>query len=65
VLNSGLGTQRVSSGFVAAATGGWWIVVGCGVAVLVLGAVSTGRWARSTTDRAAHLFGDEPQLVSA
>ncbi|HZZ95665.1 MAG TPA: MFS transporter [Jatrophihabitantaceae bacterium] len=65
VLNSGLGAQHVSSGFVAASSGGWWIVVGCGVAVLALGAVSTGRWARSTTDRAAHLFGDQTQLVTA
>jgi EmrB/QacA subfamily drug resistance transporter len=38
-------------GFATASRIGWWIIVGLGVAVLVLGLVTTGAWARSTTSR--------------
>jgi EmrB/QacA subfamily drug resistance transporter len=34
----------------------WWIVVGCGVLIFVLGLVSTGAWARASTQRIAHLL---------
>lgn len=34
----------------------WWIITGCGVSVLVLGTLTTGRWARGTADRAAALL---------
>jgi EmrB/QacA subfamily drug resistance transporter len=64
VLNSQLGNRTMSRGFASAAVPGWWIVVGCGVAVLVLATITTGRWARSTTERAAHLF-DQPEPVLA
>ncbi|MFF4226653.1 MFS transporter [Streptomyces abikoensis] len=39
----------------AAGTGvtGWWIVTGCGLAVLALGTITTGRWAARTAERAA------------
>ncbi|AZQ75291.1 DHA2 family efflux MFS transporter permease subunit [Streptomyces luteoverticillatus] len=39
----------------AAGTGvtGWWIVTGCGLAVLTLGTITTGRWAARTAERAA------------
>jgi EmrB/QacA subfamily drug resistance transporter len=33
--------------------GAWWIITGCGVAVLVLGVLTTGRWARGTAERTA------------
>jgi EmrB/QacA subfamily drug resistance transporter len=33
--------------------GAWWIITGCGVAVLVLGVLTTGRWARRTAERTA------------
>jgi EmrB/QacA subfamily drug resistance transporter len=50
-ISSGAG-----AGFAEASHAGWWIIVGLGVAVLVLGLVTTGRWARSTTERvAAHI----------
>ena len=65
VLNSGLGgALDMRRGFVAAAVPGWGIIVGCGVAVLLFGVLTTGRWARRTTANAAHLF-DEPELVAA
>jgi len=34
----------------------WWLIVGLGVGVLVLGFVATGRWAHTTAERAATLF---------
>lgn len=34
----------------------WWMVAALGVGILALGLVSTGRWARSSADRAATLF---------
>jgi EmrB/QacA subfamily drug resistance transporter len=33
--------------------GAWWIITGCGAAVLVLGVLTTGRWARGTAERTA------------
>jgi len=41
-------------GFASASHVGWWIVTGCGVAVLVLGVLVSGRWARETARRTAH-----------
>ncbi|MEU1813914.1 MFS transporter [Streptomyces roseifaciens] len=32
---------------------GWWIVSGCGAAVLLVGTITTGRWAARTAERAA------------
>jgi predicted MFS family arabinose efflux permease len=34
----------------------WWILVGCGVLIFVLGRLSTGAWARASTQRIAHLL---------
>ncbi|RSO01628.1 MFS transporter, partial [Streptomyces sp. WAC 05379] len=31
----------------------WWVLTGCGVLVLVVGLVTSGRWARGTAERAA------------
>jgi EmrB/QacA subfamily drug resistance transporter len=41
-----------AGGFAAASHVGWWIVFGCGLGVLAVGLLTTGRWARGT---AAHL----------
>jgi MFS family permease len=46
-------SSRAGLGFAQASHVGWWIMAGLGVAVLVLGLVTTGRWARSTIERAA------------
>jgi MFS family permease len=32
---------------------GWWIIAGCGAAVLLLGIITTGRWAKATAERTA------------
>ncbi|MEV0784192.1 MFS transporter [Streptomyces sp. NPDC050423] len=39
--------------FVAASRPAWWIITGCGGCVLVVGALSSGRWARGTARRTA------------
>jgi hypothetical protein len=36
------------AGFLSAAHPGWWVMAGCGYTVLLLGVVSTTRWARAT-----------------
>jgi EmrB/QacA subfamily drug resistance transporter len=54
----------VTEGFAAATHVGWWIMFGCGLAVVVLAVVTTGRWARATSSRtAAELETAEPVAV--
>ncbi|MEU0048404.1 MFS transporter [Streptomyces sp. NPDC006309] len=53
VLASGIGSSPYRHTFVAAARPGWWILAGCGLAVLVLGLLTSGRWARRTAERTA------------
>ncbi len=53
VLAAGVNTARYRDTFVSAALPGWWILAGCGAVVLVLGAVTTGPWARRTAERTA------------
>jgi EmrB/QacA subfamily drug resistance transporter len=64
VLNSGLGGRAIGTGFVDASREAWWIVVGCALAVLALGLVTTTRWASSTAAETAQLL-DEPRPVAA
>jgi EmrB/QacA subfamily drug resistance transporter len=40
-------------GFADASHAGWLIIAGCGVAVLAVGAITSGRWARGTAERTA------------
>ena len=40
-------------GFAGASHVGWWIIAGCGAAVLLLAIITTGRWAKATAERAA------------
>ncbi len=42
--------------FASASHAGWWVVVGCGIAVLVLGFLVSGSWARETSRRTASLL---------
>jgi EmrB/QacA subfamily drug resistance transporter len=39
------------AGFLHASRDGWWIMAGCGYAVLILGLMSTSSWARETAAR--------------
>jgi predicted MFS family arabinose efflux permease len=47
---------RGGTAFTGAAHGVWWMVLGLGLGIVVLGLLSTGRWARGTAARAAALF---------
>ncbi|MFE9094035.1 MFS transporter [Streptomyces sp. NPDC007264] len=53
VLASGVGSSPYRDAFVPAARHGWWILTACGLAVLSLGALTTGRWGRRTAERTA------------
>lgn len=53
VLAAGVGSSSYADRFVSAARPGWWILTVCGLAVLVVGAVTSGRWARATARRTA------------
>lgn len=53
VLASGVGASAYRDTFVDAARPAWWIIAGCGLAVLVLGALTSGGWARATAERTA------------
>ncbi|MGI5454655.1 MFS transporter [Streptomyces sp. CA-249302] len=64
VLASGVGSSSYKSAFESAAVPAWWILVGCGVVVLVLGALTSGRWARKTAERAADQL-ESPEVRQA
>ncbi|MEV6119815.1 MFS transporter [Streptomyces sp. NPDC052077] len=53
VLAAGVGASAYRDAFVTAARPGWWVLTGCGLTVLVLGALTTGRWARRTAEETA------------
>ncbi|MEV8591531.1 MFS transporter [Streptomyces sp. NPDC052012] len=53
VLAAGVGSSPYADAFVPAARPAWWILAACGLAVLVLGALTSGRWARRTAERTA------------
>ncbi|MFF4485263.1 MFS transporter [Streptomyces sp. NPDC001544] len=53
VLASGVGSSPYRTAFVSAARPGWWILTACGLAILALGALTSGRWARGTAERTA------------
>ncbi|MGY1580394.1 DHA2 family efflux MFS transporter permease subunit [Streptomyces sp. MN13] len=59
VLAAGVGASAYRDAFVTAAVPGWWILAGCGLVVLLLGALTTGRWARGTAERAAERLASE------
>jgi EmrB/QacA subfamily drug resistance transporter len=55
-------TGPLRTGFAAASHIGWWVIAGCGLAVLAVGLGSTGTWAAGTAARtAARLAPPDPQ----
>ncbi len=50
------GGSGQAAGIVSSAETAWWIVTGCGLAVIFLGVLTTGPWARSTVGRVADLM---------
>jgi uncharacterized membrane protein len=59
VAGAGAGAG-LGSHFAAATHPGWWIIAGTGVAVLVLGALTTTRWAYGTAEATAQRFNEAP-----
>jgi EmrB/QacA subfamily drug resistance transporter len=47
------------TGLPAASHAGWWVLVGCGLVVLVLGTLTTGARARGSAERVADMFADQ------
>jgi EmrB/QacA subfamily drug resistance transporter len=48
------------NGFLHASRDGWWIMAGCGYAVLLLGLMSTSAWARGTAARVSARLAADP-----
>jgi len=63
-LASGIQASAYRDTFVAAARPGWWIITACGVAVLVLGWLSSGRRARASAEDTALLL-ESPEIRDA
>ncbi|MFF8829475.1 MFS transporter [Streptomyces sp. NPDC015131] len=59
VLAAGVAPGTHTAGFVAASRPAWWVIAGCGLAVLLVGAATSGAWARGTAERTARRL--EPQ----
>ncbi|MFC8508375.1 MFS transporter [Streptomyces sp. NPDC057411] len=65
VLSAGLGpgaygkTADATAGFVAASKPVYWIITGCGLCVLLAGALTSGAWARRTAERTAERLAAE------
>ncbi|MGA5097832.1 MFS transporter [Streptomyces lavendulocolor] len=64
VLAAGLAPGAHTDGFVAASRPAWWVVAGCGLLVLLVGAATSGPWARATAARTARRL-EEPEPVPA
>jgi EmrB/QacA subfamily drug resistance transporter len=45
--------------FAVASRAGWWVLAGCGTAVLILGLIGTTQWARNTARRTAESINPE------
>ncbi|NWF29996.1 MFS transporter [Streptomyces sp. PKU-EA00015] len=56
VLAAGVPATAPSEGFVAASRPAWWIIAGCGLCVLVVGALTSGRRAQESARRTARLL---------
>jgi EmrB/QacA subfamily drug resistance transporter len=60
VLAAGISRSAYRETFVDASGPAWWIIVGCGLAILLVGAATSGPWARATALRTAeHLRAPE------
>jgi EmrB/QacA subfamily drug resistance transporter len=53
VLAAGVSSTSYAEGFVAASRPAWWVITGCGLCVLGVGALTSGAWAQGTARRTA------------
>jgi len=61
VIGSMIAGHAGAAGFVTASHGGWAVVCGCGLAVLLIGLASTSGWARATAQRTRATLIGEPE----
>ncbi|WP_031070260.1 MFS transporter [Streptomyces sp. NRRL S-118] len=61
VLAHGVSAAFRTEDFAAASRPAWWIVAACGLSVLVVGAATSGAWARGTAERTARRFEEDPR----
>src|SRR5262249_32881408 len=61
-ITGGAASGALGPGFAAATHSAWWVCVGLGVTILVLGVLTTTAWAdRTARDTAERLDDDEPR----
>ncbi|MFF9894637.1 MFS transporter [Streptomyces longispororuber] len=60
VLASGV-TRSYAADFTEASRPAWWIITACGAAVLTVGTLTSGPWARATAHRTAHHLTPAPE----
>ncbi|MFJ6697657.1 MFS transporter [Streptomyces sp. NPDC091272] len=67
VLAAGVSGTSYAAGFVTASVPAWWIIAGCGLAVLVVGLLTSGNWAQRTARQTADRLEEEaaPAKTSA
>ncbi|MGW2559921.1 MFS transporter [Streptomyces sp. NPDC001514] len=65
VLAAGTSAAAPAAGFVDASRPAWWIIMGCGLSVLLVGLATSGRWARETARRTAERLESSKARVPA
>ncbi|MFJ3584939.1 MFS transporter [Streptomyces sp. NPDC090127] len=65
VLATGVATLSRTDDFVEASRAGYWIMTGCGFCVLLVGALTSGAWARGTAERTARRLAAEGEQTPA
>ncbi|MEU3922107.1 MFS transporter [Streptomyces sp. NPDC029004] len=59
VLATGVASTSYAQGFVAASRPAWWVITGCGLCVLGIGALTSGAWAQETARRTAERLDEQ------
>lgn len=60
VLAAGVASTSYAEGFVEASRGAWWVITGCGLCVLLVGALTSGTWVQETARRTAERLEAQP-----
>ncbi len=55
----------IGRGFASDTHPAWWVITGFGAAILVLGVLTTTRWADETAERTADQFSEQPSELAA
>ena len=63
-ITAGAVSGRIGRGFAAATHPAWWVIAAFGGAVVVLGLVTTTRWADETAERTAKRFREQPSEMA-